>query len=92
MLYKCPCGDQPVAIATVRQQETYIQGSYWCSGVLQLIGPDGKALYVFNPYSLAELKIKLGDFDTYLECMSTVADNSCIAPSDPVFDKQQVML
>jgi hypothetical protein len=81
-----------VAIATIRQQETYIDGAFWCSGILQLIGTDSKPLYVWNPYSLAELKIKLGDFDTYMECMSTVADSSCIAPSDPVFEKQQVRL
>ena len=91
-MFKCACQDQPVAIATVRQQETFIQGSYWCSGILVLISPSGGSLYVWNPFSLAELKTKLGDFDAYLNCVASKNDNTCVAPSDPIFDKQQVMI
>jgi hypothetical protein len=91
-LYKCPCGDQPVTIAIARQQETYLDGAFWCSGTLALIGSDGRSLFVFNPYSFAELTSKLGNFDTYIQCMATKADSSCVAPSDPVFDQQQVPL
>jgi hypothetical protein len=91
-LYTCACLDQPVTIATARQQETYLDGAFWCSGTLALIGADGKTLYAFNPYSFAELTRKLGDFDAYLQCVSTKNDNTCVAPSDPVFEQQQVPL
>jgi hypothetical protein len=59
------------------------------SGVLQLISPSGGALFVWNPYSFAELRSKLGNLDAYLECMSTTGEN-CVAPTDPIFEKQQV--
>jgi hypothetical protein len=89
VLYKCPCADQPVAISTLRQQETYLNGAFWVSGVLQLISPSGGALFIWQPYSFAELRSKLGNLDTYLECMSTTSEN-CVAPTDPIFEKQQV--
>lgn len=62
----------------------------WCSGTLALIGSDGRSLFIWNPYSFAELTSKLGNVDTYIQCMATKADSSCVAPSDPVFDQQQV--
>ena len=88
-LYKCPCNDQGVSISAIRQQETYEHGAFWVSGVLQLISPSGGALFIWNPYSFAELRSKLGNLDTYLECMSTTGEN-CVAPTDPIFEKQQV--
>ena len=91
-MYKCACGDQPVAVADERQRETYLDGAYWCSGTLSLLDFAGKTKYVWNPYSLAELKQKLAAMDTYLECVSTVNDGSCVAPTDKVFEQQQVPL
>ena len=88
-LYRCPCNDKGVSISAIRQQETYEHGAFWVSGVLQLISPSGGVLFVWNPYSFAELRSKLGNLDTYLECMSTTGEN-CVAPTDPIFEKQQV--
>ena len=91
-MYQCPCEDQAVAIADNRLKETYLDGAFWCSGTLALLNYDGTLKMVFNPYSMFELKTKLGDFDAYLQCVSTTNDGSCKAPSDPVFDAQQIPL
>ena len=90
--FKCACGDQAVSIATSRQHETYLDAAFWVSGVIQVIGSDGSPLWIWQPYSVAELQSKLGDLDGYLECMSTKGDSSCVAPTDPVFEQQQVPL
>ena len=92
VLYKCPCGDQPVAIPPHRQMETYLDGAFWCSTVLALLNFDGSPKYVWNPYSLYELKQKLSDLDTYLDCVASTNDGTCSAPTDPVFQKQQIPL
>ena len=90
VLYKCPCGDQPVKIPPERQEETYLQGAYWCSTVLSMLNFDGTVKYVWNPFSLAQLKDRLGDFDAYLECVASKNDASCVSPTDPIFQKQQI--
>ena len=79
-----------VAIADNRQKETYLDGAFWCSGTLALLDFDGSVKYVFNPFSFFELKTKLGDLDAYLDCVSTQNDRSCTAPTDPVFEAQQI--
>ena len=75
-----------------RQAETYLDGAYWCSTVLSLLDFDGSPKYVWNPFSMAQLKSKLGDFDVYLDCVASKNDGSCAAPSDPIFEKQQIPL
>jgi len=90
VIYKCPCGDQPVSIHADRQAETYLDGAYWCSTVLSLLDFDGSTKYVWNPFSLAQLKTKLGDLDSYLDCVASKNDGSCVAPTDTIFQQQQV--
>ena len=92
MLYKCPCGDQPVMIPVNRQAETYLDGAYWCSTVMSLLDFDGSPKYVWNPFSIAQLKSKMTNFDDYLDCVASKNDGSCTAPTDPIFEKQQVPL
>jgi len=90
VLYKCPCGDQAVAIPDYRQTETYEDGAYWCSTVLSMLNFDGTTKYVWNPYSIAELKSQLGDFDSYLDCVASKNDGSCVSPTYPIFQQQQI--
>ena len=92
MLYRCPCGDQPVAIPDYRQRETYLDGAYWCSTVMSMLDFDGSVKYVWNPFSLAQLKDRLGDFDAYLDCVASKNDASCVEPTDAIFEKQQISL
>ena len=90
MLYKCPCGDQPVAIPDERLAETYLDGAFWCSTVMSLLNFDGSVKYVWNPFSLQQLKAKLGAFDTYLECVASKNSGDCVPPTDEIFKKQQI--
>jgi hypothetical protein len=79
-------------VPTYRQTETYIDGAYWCSTVMLMIDFDGSPKYVWNPFSLAQLKAKMKDFDAYLECVASKNDGSCVSPTDPIFEKQQIPL
>ena len=75
-----------------RQKETYLDGAYWCSTVMSLLDFDGSPKYVWNPFSMAQLKSKLVNFDAYLDCVASKNDGSCAAPTDPIFEEQQVPL
>ena len=78
-----------------RQAETYLDGAYWCSTVMSLLDFDGSTKYVWNPFSLAQLKKKLNTpqpFDVYLECVASNNDASCVPPTDPIFERQQIPL
>ena len=78
-----------------RQTETYLDGAFWCSTVMTLLDFDGSVKYVWNPFSLAQLKAKLNSpqpFDVYLECVASKNDGTCVAPTDPIFTKQQISL
>lgn len=91
VMYQCPCGDQPVMIPPYRRSQTYLDGAYWCSTVMALLNFDGTVKYVWNPFSLQQLKDMLqGKLDIYLECVASKNDNTCEAPTDPVFQKQQI--
>jgi len=79
-----------VSIPSYRQDETYLDGAFWCSTVMTLLNFDGSVKYVWNPYSLAQLKAKLGSFDTYLDCVASKNDGSCSSPTDPIFEQQQI--
>ena len=59
---------------------------------MSLLDFDGSVKYVWNPFSLAQLKAKLGGLETYLDCIASNTQGSCTAPSDPIFDKQQIPL
>lgn len=89
-MYKCPCGDQAVMIPPYMQAQTYLDGAYWCSTVMALLNFDGTVKYVWNPFSLQQLKAKLQDLDLYLECVASKNDGTCEAPTDPIFQQQQV--
>jgi len=75
-----------------RQAETYHDGAHWCSTVMLMLDFDGTPKYVWNPFSLGQLKEKMVDFDVYLECVASKNDGSCKAPTDAIFEKQQIPL
>jgi hypothetical protein len=78
-----------------RQAETYLDGAYWCSTVMSLLDFDGTVKYVWNPFSLAQLKTMLNSpqpFETYLECVASKNDATCVPPTNPIFEKQQIPL
>ena len=57
---------------------------------MSLLNFDGSVKYVWNPFSLQQLKTKLGSFDTYLECVASKNSGECTAPTDEIFRKQQI--
>ena len=57
---------------------------------MSLLNFDGSVKYVWNPFSLQQLKVKLGAFDTYLECVASKNNGECTAPTDEIFRKQQI--
>ena len=61
---------------------------------MSMLDFDGSTKYVWNPYSLFQLKEMLGDFDTYLECVASRNDASCAAltPKNDIFEQQQMSL
>ena len=59
---------------------------------MSMIDFDGSVKYVWNPFSLFQLKEMLGDFDTYLECVASKNDDTCLSPKNDIFVKQQISL
>ena len=59
---------------------------------MSMLDFDGSVKYVWNPFSLFQLKEMLGDFDTYLECVASKNDATCSSPKNEIFDKQQISL
>ncbi len=61
---------------------------------MSMLDFDGSVKYVWNPFSLAQIKEMLGDFDVYLECVDSKNDASCaqMAPKNDVFENQQISL
>ena len=59
---------------------------------MSMLDFDGSVKYVWNPFSRFQLKAMLGDFDAYLECVSSKDDASCAAmtPKNDVFEQQQI--
>jgi hypothetical protein len=57
---------------------------------MSLLNFDGSVKYVWNPFSLQQLKTKLGEFDTYLECVASKNSGECSPPTDEIFRKQQI--
>lgn len=49
-----------------------MEGAFWCSGTLNMLGVDQKPTVVFNPYSYYELQSNLAGLDAYLKCTSTI--------------------
>lgn len=71
-VFTCACGDTPFKIPLERAKEDYMDGAFWCSGTLNMLGTDQNPIVVFNPYSYYELQSQLSGLDRYLECVSTV--------------------
>jgi len=83
-----------VQIPEYRQKQTYEHGAYWCSTVMSMLDFDGSVKYVWNPFSLAQLKEMLGNFDSYLDCVASHNDASCagMTPGNEMFTRQQISL
>ena len=60
-----------------------------------MLAYDGSPAYIYNPYSLAQLKAKLNNppsglaLDAYLQCVAD-GGSTCAPPPDPVVASQQV--
>lgn len=92
-IVQCACGDTVLAIQPARATEGIANQAFWCSGVLSMVDSNGQALYVYNPYTYAELQAKASGLQAYLDCtVSFSGGYSCKPPSDPVFDQQGVSL
>ena len=87
--FHCACGDQPYIVPDARAAQTWVDQAFWCSGTLAMLAYDGSTQYVWNPYSLQQLRDRMGGLDRYLECVSR-GGGECSAPTDPVFEAQQV--
>eukprot|EP00960_Hanusia_phi_P014781 437869-Hanusia_phi.AAC.1 len=75
-LGRCACNDVAHRIAQSRRVEGVNSLSFWCTGVLQIIKPNGKPQYVFNPYTYEELvEVISVSMDKYLECLATTQDS-----------------
>jgi hypothetical protein len=61
---------------------------------MSMLNFDGSIKYVWNPYSLFQLKEMLLDFDAYLECVASKNDASCtdMTPKNDIFEQQQISL
>ena len=71
---QCVCQDEVYAVADVPARHTAKDGGLWCTGVLEMLDDAGSVRYVYNPYSLAELRDMLdgdnGQMIRYLECVA----------------------
>ena len=56
-----------------RQAETYLDGAFWCSTVMSLLDFDGTVKYVWNPFSLVQLKEKLKAVDSEITQLKQTA-------------------
>ena len=94
--FKCACQDSPYRIVASRRADSWQSQGFWCSSTLTMMNFDGTTKYVWNPFSIEELEQVLGALtpsgitrlDEYLMCVAT--GKTCTAPSNPVFDRQQV--
>lgn len=79
--FQCACGDTSFGIVAHRQRESWQDQAFWCSTTMTLMSYDGSTVYVWNPYSLKELKAMLGApassgrtvLDEYLFCVARLA-------------------
>lgn len=75
-LGRCACKDKGHRIAADRRSEGVNQMAFWCTGVLQIVRPNGKPQYVFNPYTYEELvEVIAVSMDQYLDCLATTQDS-----------------
>ena len=96
--FQCACGDHPFQVVPERQGDSWWDQGFWCSSTMTLMESTGSTKYVWNPYSLAELKGYLGArgpsgrtvLDEFLLCVASPEGKTCTAPTRPVFEAQQV--
>lgn len=87
--FKCACNDDPYKVIDKRAAETWQNQAFWCSTTMSMLTSDGSVKYIWNPYSLSQLKgLFNNQLDIYLACVAT--GSQCTAPSAPIFDQQQV--
>lgn len=98
---RCACNDQQVRIPASRktskiQDLQTATESLWCSGPMLLTTSDNKDFLIWNPYSLHELLNPhevsggSGNFETYVECITSVEAESCEEPTLPILEQQDV--
>ena len=98
---KCACKDQQVRIPASRKTSKIddlltATESLWCSGPMLLTTSDNKDFLIWNPYSLHQLLHPnevsggSGDFETYVECITSVKAESCQEPTLPLLEQQDV--
>lgn len=93
--FQCACDDNAFQINAERSADNWDSGAFWCSTVMSMLRYDGTPIYIYNPYSLATLKLKLEHptsgqpLDQYLACVAA-GTGSCEGPTDNVFIAQQV--
>jgi hypothetical protein len=89
--FHCACNDDSYKVADTRISETWMNSAFWCSTTMSMLQPDGSTKYIWNPYSLQQLKGFLRTtLDPYLHCVAT--GTHCDMPSVPIFDEQQVRI
>jgi len=71
--------------------------AFWCTTVMSMLAYDGSQVYVYNPFTLAQLRAKLDappvdlSLDAYLACVAG-GGAQCAGPTDPFFVQQQVSM
>jgi len=87
----CACGDQPLGIQAARRVEGVPERAHWCSGVLSMLDGDGRPIFVYNPYTYAQVQALAAGMQAYLDCLRAgTAGYTCAPPTDPVFQAQGV--
>lgn len=78
----CVCGDAEYEIPATRSVATGSDGALWCVGLLRLRTQDGDEVFVYNPYTLHDLKRALDDgyMVRYLACLRNPTTQQCFPP------------
>lgn len=88
---KCACGDRPLSVRAKARAQGIVQKAHWCSGVLSMLDGNGVPMYIYNPYTYAQVVEKAAGMQAYLDCIGEGTKGySCVPPTDPVFQKQGV--
>ena len=80
---QCACGDMPYTIPQPqRSQKKISDGAMWCTGTLSMPLIDGNIGIIYNPYSLDELSVGVGEITKYIQCLnwSATTGDTCKSP------------
>ena len=95
--FQCACNDTAYSIVPARAADGLPESAFWCTTVMSMLAYDGSQIYVYNPFTLDELRAKLDippiglPLDTYLACVAG-GGTQCSGPTDPFFVQQQVSM